>query len=165
MVTWIYHSLIISVISSESEELYMCIDKKTHSIVDQNKEVLSCCRMQWCKAGRAWITRPGCPIPGCIQGQAGCGSGQPGLVVGDPVQGRGVETRWSLWSFSTQAILWWLYDDELWSAGTGLNCYDIQPVCSELHKRSLHHPMVMCPSSFLHPVLFPLLSLMPCSES
>ena len=25
----------------------------------------------------------GCPIPGGIQGQAGCGSGQPGLVVGD----------------------------------------------------------------------------------
>ena len=27
----------------------------------------------------------GCPILGGIQGQAGCGSGQPGLVVGDPV--------------------------------------------------------------------------------
>jgi len=26
----------------------------------------------------------GCPIPGGIQGQAGCGSGQPGLLVGDP---------------------------------------------------------------------------------
>ena len=25
----------------------------------------------------------GCSIPGCIQGQAGCGSGQPGPVVGD----------------------------------------------------------------------------------
>ena len=24
----------------------------------------------------------GCPIPGGIQGQAGCGFGQPGLVVG-----------------------------------------------------------------------------------
>jgi len=47
----------------------------------------------------------GCPIPAGIQGQAGCGSGQPGLVVGDPAQSRGVETRWSLWSFSTQAIL------------------------------------------------------------
>jgi len=48
----------------------------------------------------------GCPIPGGIQGQAGCGSGQPGLVVGDPAHSRGVETKWSLWSFSTQAILW-----------------------------------------------------------
>ena len=34
----------------------------------------------------------GCPIPGGIQGQAGCGSGQSGLVVGDPAQSRGVET-------------------------------------------------------------------------
>jgi len=51
----------------------------------------------------------GCHIPGGIQGQAGCGSKQPGLVVGDPAHSRGVETRWSLWSFSTQAILW-LYD-------------------------------------------------------
>jgi len=35
----------------------------------------------------------GCPIPGGIQGQAGCGSGQPGLVVGDPAHSRGVETQ------------------------------------------------------------------------
>ena len=35
----------------------------------------------------------GRPIPGGIQGQAGCGSGQPGLVVGDPTHSRGVETR------------------------------------------------------------------------
>ena len=27
----------------------------------------------------------GCPIPGGIQGQAGCGSGQPGLLVGNIV--------------------------------------------------------------------------------
>jgi len=39
-----------------------------------------------------------------IQSQAGCGSGQPGLVVGDPAHSRGAETRWTLWSFSTQAI-------------------------------------------------------------
>ena len=32
-----------------------------------------------------------CPIPGGIQGQAGCGSGQPGLVVGDPAHSRGLE--------------------------------------------------------------------------
>jgi len=31
-------------------------------------------------------------FPGGIQGQAGCGSGQPGLVAGDPVHSRGVET-------------------------------------------------------------------------
>ena len=34
----------------------------------------------------------GCPIPGGIQGQAGCGSGQPGLVVGDPAHSRRVES-------------------------------------------------------------------------
>ena len=34
-----------------------------------------------------------CPIPAGIQGQAGCGSGQPGLAVGDPAHSRGVETR------------------------------------------------------------------------
>jgi len=49
-----------------------------------------------------------CPIPEGIQGQAGCGSGQPGLVAGNPAH-RGIETRWSLWSFSTQSILWF-YD-------------------------------------------------------
>jgi len=35
----------------------------------------------------------GCPIPEGIQGQAGCGSGQPGLVVGNPAHSRGVDTR------------------------------------------------------------------------
>ena len=33
------------------------------------------------------------PIPGGIEGQAGCCSGQPGLVVGDPAHSRGIETR------------------------------------------------------------------------
>jgi len=33
----------------------------------------------------------GCPIPGGIRGQAGCGSGQPGLLVGDPAHSRGLE--------------------------------------------------------------------------
>jgi len=32
-------------------------------------------------------------IPGGIQGQAGCGSGQPGLVDGDPAHSRRIETR------------------------------------------------------------------------
>jgi len=35
----------------------------------------------------------GCPISGGIQGQAGCGSGKPGLVIGNPAHSRGVETR------------------------------------------------------------------------
>ena len=33
----------------------------------------------------------GCPIHAGTQGQAGCGSGQPGLVVGDPAHSRGLE--------------------------------------------------------------------------
>ena len=38
------------------------------------------------------VAQGGCgyPIPGGIQGQAGCGSGQPGLV-GDPTYSRGLE--------------------------------------------------------------------------
>ena len=35
----------------------------------------------------------GCPIPGGIQGQVGCGSGQLGLVVGGPAHSREIETR------------------------------------------------------------------------
>ena len=31
----------------------------------------------------------GCPIPGGIQGHSGCGSGQPGLEVGNPAHSRG----------------------------------------------------------------------------
>jgi len=34
-----------------------------------------------------------CPVPGGIPSQAGCGSGQPGLVVGNPAHGRGGEIR------------------------------------------------------------------------
>ena len=37
--------------------------------------------------------------------KAACGSGQPGLVVGDPAHSRGVETQRSLCSLSAQAIL------------------------------------------------------------
>jgi len=35
----------------------------------------------------------GCPIPGGIQGQAGWGSGQPGVVAGNPAYSREVETE------------------------------------------------------------------------
>ena len=38
-------------------------------------------------------------------------------MVGDPARSRGVETRWSLWSFSTQTILWF-YDSMKCSALT-----------------------------------------------
>ena len=64
--------------------------------------------------------------------QAGCGSGQPGLMVGNPAHSRGVETRWSLWSFSTQAILsmilwlpavWFLWGLGNYSHSISLLCY------------------------------------------
>ena len=35
----------------------------------------------------------GCPSPGDIQGQAGCGSAQPGLGGGDSAHGRRVEIK------------------------------------------------------------------------
>ena len=54
----------------------------------------------------------GCPIPGGTQGKAGCGSGQPDLVVGDSAHSRGLKTRWSWRSLSTQAILWF-YDSTI----------------------------------------------------
>ena len=34
-----------------------------------------------------------CPIPGGIQAQAGCGSGQPVLVIDNPAHSAGIETR------------------------------------------------------------------------
>jgi len=36
-----------------------------------------------------------------IQGQAGCGSGQPGLVVGSPARSRGVETMITVGHFTS----------------------------------------------------------------
>jgi len=70
---------------------------------------------------------------------------QPCLVVGDPAHNRGVETRWSLKSFSTQAILWfydflgscswckppgiWAFLQGVWGAG----------VCLILSHHSLLH--------------------------
>ena len=35
----------------------------------------------------------GCPLPGSVQGQAGWGFEEPGLVAGVPAHGRGVGTR------------------------------------------------------------------------
>jgi len=35
----------------------------------------------------------GCPVSGGIHGQAGCGAGQPGLVIGDLAHSRGAETQ------------------------------------------------------------------------
>ena len=50
-----------------------------------------------------------CPVPGSVQGQAGCGFEKPVVVGGVPACGRSVGTRWSLRSLPTQTILW-VYD-------------------------------------------------------
>ena len=49
----------------------------------------------------------GCPLPGSVQGQAGWGFEQPGLVEGVPAHGRGGWTKWSTRSRPTQ-IIWWV---------------------------------------------------------
>jgi len=50
----------------------------------------------------------GCPIPAGIQGQAGCGSGQPGVLVGDPAHSRGLELMSMVGLFNPghSMILW-----------------------------------------------------------
>jgi len=45
----------------------------------------------WCRTEQVAQGGCGCPIPAGIQGQAGCGSGQPGLLVGDPAHSSGLE--------------------------------------------------------------------------
>jgi len=47
------------------------------------------------------IGQMGCPIPGGIRGH-GCGSGQPGLVVGDPAHSRGLELDEHCGSFQSR---------------------------------------------------------------
>ena len=56
--------------------------RKDHSVL-QHSVVQSCLTL--------WVTQGGCgcPIPEGIQGQAGRGSGQPGLVIGDTRHSRG----------------------------------------------------------------------------
>jgi len=45
--------------------------------------------MHWNRLPKEAVDAPS--IPGGIQGQAGCGSGQPGLLIGDPAHSRGLE--------------------------------------------------------------------------
>jgi len=47
----------------------------------------------------------GCPLPGSVQGQAGWGFEQPGLVEGVPAHGRGVGTRRALRLLLNRTIL------------------------------------------------------------
>ena len=91
----------IQVVMNSQNQKYLCSTRK-HNIEHTSPR-------GWWRTEQVAQGGCGCPIPAGIQGQAGCGSGQPGLVVGNPAHSRGVETRWALWSFSTQAILWF-YD-------------------------------------------------------
>jgi len=50
-----------------------------------------------------------CPIPGRVQGKAGWGFEEPGLVKGVPAHSSGVRTRQSLRSPPTQTLPWF-YD-------------------------------------------------------
>ena len=86
----------------------------------------------------------GCSIPGGIQGQAGCGSGQPDLVVGDPTYNRRVETKWSLRSFSTQAILW--FCDKLCQHCWEFSENERQYSCAYMHIfQSNSYKIICCP--------------------
>ena len=63
-----------------------------HSAPNRAEEVCIFSLKSWSRQrGRDMKGSCGCPIPGGIQGQAGCGSGQPGLVVGDPAHSRGLK--------------------------------------------------------------------------
>jgi len=63
-----------------------------------------------------------CPLHGSIQGQAGWGFGQPGLVGSVPACSRGLGVRWSLWSLPTQTILW--FCDKLFAPLLKFRCKD-----------------------------------------
>ena len=59
----------------------------------------------------------GCPIPAGIQGQAGCGFGQPGLLVGDPAHSRELELDEHCGPFqprpsSDSMIPAWIWEDK-----------------------------------------------------
>lgn len=51
--TPIYITLFISDVTLESEELYVHTLKQRHNTMDQNKEVMSCCRIHWHNADKA----------------------------------------------------------------------------------------------------------------
>jgi len=53
--------------------------------------------------------RCGCPVLESVQCQVGWGFEKPGLLESVPAHGRGGETRCSMWSLTTQTILWF-YD-------------------------------------------------------
>ena len=67
----------------------------------------------------------GCPIPAGTQGQAGCGSGQPGLLIGDPAQSRGLGLDEHCGPFQS-IVLWYTNPSEIISSSHGLRWYSQQ---------------------------------------
>ena len=65
----------------------------------------------------AWQGRCSCPISGGIQGQAGCGSGQPGLLVGGPACSRGLELDEHCGPFQPRPF----YDSMMHSIGSDID--------------------------------------------
>jgi len=47
--------------------------------------------MHWNRLPKGVVDVMGAPSLEALQGQAGCGSGQPGLLVGDSAHSRGLE--------------------------------------------------------------------------
>ena len=67
----------------------------------------------------------GCPISAGIQGQAGCGSGQPGLVLGDPAHSRGLEQDEHYGPFQPRPFY-----DQHWAPGCRQGDQQSTPGCS-----------------------------------
>ena len=70
----------------------------------------------------------GCPISEGIQGQAGCGSGQPGLLVGDPAHRRGLKLNDHCGPFQPRP----LYDFVLGDKGDRLAAWKNRLLCTVL---------------------------------
>jgi len=71
----------------------------------------------------------GCPIPGGIQGQAGCGSGQPGLLVGNPAHSRGLKLDDHCGPFQPRPF----YDSVIFVLGIKTVLKRKIPVLAQLH--------------------------------
>jgi len=85
----------------------------------------------WCRTEQVALGGCGCPIPAGIEGQAGCGSGQPGLLVGDPAHSRGLELDEHCGPFQPRLsrILWFYGSVQIpcWSPTKGARAPAAQP--------------------------------------
>jgi len=81
----------------------------------------------WISSWEGWVWTQSDSLCERDASNSGWGSGQPGLVVGDPAYSRGIKTRWSWRSFSTQAMLWFC-DSMILTSGS--NPMDLPPLHS-----------------------------------